>query len=512
MPALARALAPSAQAALCDYLALRELWRDSTMLYVRQRFGVEPTWQQAAILEAILPPGAKVTVRAGHGVGKSGCAAWIICWFLETHDFAKVPCTAPTAHQLRDVLWGELSKWRRAADELSAQRGDPPRFWLSTLFKLTTDSLYDPGAREWAALARTARKETPEALQGFHARHLLFLLDEASGIPEPIFETAEGALTSPDVRQLMLGNATRTTGTFYASHHKDRGAYTALHFRSQESPLVPAGYRERLVKKWGEGSNVVRVRADGEFPKQEDDVLISLELTEPCLTRDRVPGVGLRRLGVDVARFGSDRITLVLRQGRIVDHIKIYAKQDTMQTVGCVVAVLDAWQVEEIDVDVIGLGAGVYDRLVEVMAERHRQGLYVCAVVAVNVSTDPPDQPTPGEPRPRLLRDYLWLEMARWLREDAPVFCAEDHEACEDLAGELASVHYSLDSHGHIVVESKDEMKKRLARLGHVGHSPDLADGLGCTFAPTIVAGTGDIEDAPEGHYQAERRGRYGLA
>ena len=95
-------------------------------------------------------------------------------------------------------------------------------------------------------------------------------------------------------------------------------------------------------------------------------------------------------------------------------HIKIYARQDTMQTVGCILAVLEPWQVEEIDVDLIGIGAGVYDRL----AELKRQGVITAAVVGVNVATAAPDQPVRGEPRGRLRRDYLWLEMTRWLREE----------------------------------------------------------------------------------------------
>src|SRR5262249_54315074 len=163
----------------------------------------------------------------------------------------------------------------------------------------------------------------------------------------------------------------------------------------------------------GEGSNVVRIRADGEFPRQEDDVLISLELTEPCLTRERVPGVGTRRLGVDCARFGSDRTTLVLRQGRVVEQIAIFAKQDTMVSVGGVLAVLDGWRVEEMAVALIGLGAGVYARLVE----PQRQGRFRCPVVGVNVSEAPPVEPRQGEPRPRRMRDYLWLSMAAWLRD-----------------------------------------------------------------------------------------------
>jgi hypothetical protein len=459
-----------------DYLALRDLWRDDTLLYVRQRFGVDPTPQQVQILTALLPPGAKVSVRSGHGVGKTAAAAWAIYWMLETHDFAKVPCTAPSSHQLRDILWGELSKWRRRADALSAARGDHPRLWLSRLFKLLTDSLYDPGAKEWGAFARTARKENPEALQGFHAPALLFVLDEASGVVEEVFEAAEGALSTPHARVLMLGNPTRTSGTFYASHHQDRAQYTALHFRSQDSPLVDPGYRDRLVVKWGVGSNVVRVRADGEFPRQEDDVLISLEWTEPCVTRERQSGQGVRRLGVDVARYGTDRTAMVLRHGHVVEQIAIAAKQDTMQTVGAIVAVVVPWQIEEIDVDVIGLGAGVYDRLAELRA----RGQLPCTVVPVNVAEAPPVHPQPGEPRPRRLRDYLWLEVARWLRDEQPVFGAPDRQACQDLAGELASVCYGIESNGLLVVEDKDAMRKRL------GHSPDLADALCCSFCPPL--------------------------
>jgi phage terminase large subunit len=460
--------------ALEQYLELRDRWRDNPVLYVRQRFGMEPTSQQAQILDAILPPGAKVSVRSGHGIGKSSSAAWVVSWMLETHDYAKVPCSAPSSHQLRDILWGELSKWRRHADALSVARGDPPRFWLSRLFKLLTDSLVDPSAKEWGAFARTARKENPEALQGFHATHLMYILDEASGMPEEVFEAAEGALSTPGARVLMLGNPTRTNGTFYASHHKDRGSYTTLHFRSQDSPLVDASYRPRLVQKWGEGSNVVRVRADGEFPRQADDVLISLELTEPCTQRDPRQGDGPRRLGVDVARMGADRTTFVLRQGSTVLQIRIMSKQDTMDTVGQLMTLLGPWQVDEIDVDVIGLGAGVYDRL----AELKRHGGITATLVPVNVAEKPPAVFHPHEARPRLLRDHLWLECAQWLRDAQPVFQAPDRNACEDLAGELASVGYRIDSNGCLVVEDKDSMRKRL------GQSPDLADALVCTFAP----------------------------
>lgn len=146
-------------------------------------------------------------------------------------------------------------------------------------------------------MARTARPENPDALQGFHASNIrisddglaivedyngaarsqiMFVIDEAAGVSDKVFEVAEGALSSPNSSLLMGGNPTRGTGYFAASHKQNRADYTTLHFKSSESPLVGKDYRDRLVRKFGEGSNVVRVRADGDFPQSDDDTTYSL--------------------------------------------------------------------------------------------------------------------------------------------------------------------------------------------------------------------------------------------
>lgn len=499
------------------YLELRTYWREDPILYATQRLGLTPTPQQRRILEAIAPEGAKVSVRSGHNIGKSSAAAAIIWWQLETHDLARIPCTAPTSAQLRQVLWGELGKWRRQADLQSQQRGDPRRLWLSTLFQLTQDRVYDRGAPlEWFAVARTARREAPEALQGFHATAitvaadgaslarqetspLLFVVDEASGIDDRIFEVAEGALASHGSRLLMLGNPTRNTGYFAASHRTRRAQYTALHFRSQDSPLCAPDYRATLVAKFGEGSNVVRVRADGEFPEADDETLIPLAHCEAALTRARPEvGSGPRRLGVDVARMGTNRTALLLRQSTVVEHARIYRRQDTMVTVGCVLQAVGDWEADEIAIDTIGMGAGVFDRLAEitpqtpslaeaVRAYMLRRGWSRLPLVAVNVALPAPPRKK-GEPQGRTLRDHLWLEMAAWLRDEEPVFAC-DHLLAEDLAGELATPTSHLDSSGRIVVESKDEIAARIPQASRGSASarapsPDLADALGTTFAP----------------------------
>jgi hypothetical protein len=496
------------------YLELRKLWHDDPVLYCRQRLGLIATHQQRAILNAIVPEGAKVSIRSGHNIGKTGVAAAIVLWFMETRDYPRIPCTAPTSAQLKNALWGELGKWIRKADQLAQARHDPPRLWLSTLFRLTEDRLYDRAApREWFAVARTAHPTHPEALQGFHATdivisedglvaedlgdaNLLFVVDEASGVHDAIFETAEGALASPGARLLMTGNPTRLGGYFALSHRSRRGQYTTLHFRSQDSPLCAPDFRSNLVAKFGEGSNVVRVRADGEFPEADDDALIPLPHCEAALQRERPEGrlLAPRRLGVDVARLGTNRTALLLRQGVLVEQARVFGRQDTMVTVGCVLVALVEWEADEIAIDTIGLGAGVYDRLAEltpqtpglsaaVVGYMRRRGWQRLPLQSVNAALPAPARKQ-GEPQGRTLRDHLWLEMAAWLREEQAVIACGNPLA-EDLAGELATPTFRLDSSGRIVVEGKDDMLRRGVQ------SPDLADALGCTFAtPYRRAGT----------------------
>jgi phage terminase large subunit len=495
-----------------DWQKLRGIWRKDPLSYARHRLGLNPTTQQGRLLEAIAPEGAKVTVRAGHGVGKTSVTSSAVWWMLECFDYPKIPCTAPTASQLRDVLWSELAKWVRRSEAMSRKSGLPEELWLSNLFNVTQDRIADKGAPdEWFAVARTARKENPDALQGFHASdvvisadgstaehvadgggQIMFVVEEASGVPDQIFEVAEGALSSHGARLLMVGNPTKNTGYFARSHKQDRADYTALHFSCSDSPLVDPTYRARLVRKFGEGSNVVRVRADGEFPKQDDDTLIALEDAEAALDNTSPPAPsGDRRLGVDVARFGDDRTVFVLRQGGRIEKALIRAKQDTMRTVGDAMRLKDEWRADGIYVDVIGVGAGVYDRLKE-------QG---APVVGVNVSEAAPKrEKRPGEvdAQGHRLRDYLWLEVKDWLQEEAPSFWGVDRDIAEDLAGELASVKYKIDSSGRIVVESKDDMKKRGLR------SPDLADAVALTFAPRKEVAISDDLMA-----WSRRRGQY---
>jgi hypothetical protein len=493
------------------YRELREEWREKPVAYAKHRLGMTATHQQRELLNAIKEPGAKVTARSGHGTGKSAALATAIWWKLECFDFSKVPCTAPSAVQLRDILWAEIAKWYRHSLEVSRAWGMPPEFWLSALFEITQDKISARGApKEWFAVARTARPEQPDALQGFHASditisedgrtivvdevgvdthkgQIMFVIEEAGGVHDKIFEVAEGALSSPNAALLMGGNPTRSTGYFAASHKQNRGEFTTLHFKSSDSPLVSPDYRPGLVRKFGEGSNVVRVRADGEFPRTDDDTLISLDAVEAAIQRGHIDEIspGDRRLGVDVARYGDDRTVFVLRDGPNVEHIRVEAKIDTSRCTGIIVNLIRKWHANSVHLDISGgLGAGPYDRLREMQrAGKLPEGL---VLVGVNVAEKAPHRTgLDTDHQPFRLRDYIWLEMANWINTGEPSFAEIPRDAADDLAGELCSVRYAIDSAGRLVIESKDVMKRRGLR------SCDLADALGTTFFSAGVIGPG---------------------
>lgn len=414
--------------------------------------GAEPeAWQWEA--SRALAQRRRVSIRSGHGVGKSAFMAWAILWFLSCHFPAKVPATAPTGHQLSDILWAELAKWHRKLREKHPDLADEFE-WTSEKFCLKSHP------QESFSVARTSRPENPEALQGFHSENILFLIDEASGVAEEVFQVAEGALSSEGAYVLMAANPTRTQGYFYDSHHKMRGSWAPLHVDGEKCNRVSRQYVDDMRKKYGEESSIYKIRVRGEFAGSPDGV-IPLDLIDPAKTREVKP-FGPERWGVDVARFGDDLSALCKRRGNaLMEKVKTWGGKDTMQTAGLVKIEYDLATVkpEAICIDVIGLGAGVVDRCKEL-------GL---PVLGVNVA----ETPSVADQYMRL-RDELWFAARDWFaRRDVRI--VDD----EDLVGELTLPTFRVLSNGKKQVESKDEIKKRAA-------SPDRADAFCLTFAQGI--------------------------
>lgn len=433
-------------------------WRDGgPALFAQEVLGAEPTEQQWQASKAIVDK-RRVSIRSGHGTGKSTFMAWCVLWFLACYFPCKVPATAPTSHQLEDVLWSEIAKWHRVmAGKFPALAAEFE--WSAGAFRMKA------APNESFSVARTSRPEKPEALQGFHSDNILFLIDEASGVADNVFEVAEGALSTDGAFVVMAANPTRQSGYFFDSHHKMRGAWAALHWNGEDSPRVSRQYIENMEKKYGRHSPVFKVRVLGEFVGAADGV-ISLELCEAARTRDvEVNQSAPIVWGVDVARFGDDSSALAKRQGnaQLCPVVEWWGK-DTMQTVGIVKAEWDKCKPEErpaaINVDVIGIGSGVVDRLKEL-------GL---PVVGVNVAEAESPNANP-EIQFNRLRDELWWKGREWLEARDCKFADDD-----ETIAELTTPTYTILSNGRIQVERKDDMKKRGVK------SPNRADAWLLTF------------------------------
>ena len=437
-------------------------YADHPVEFTEDVIRARPDPEQQKILRSVAE-NPMTTVRSGHGVGKSAVEAWAVIWFICTHPFPKIPCTAPTQHQLFDILWAEVSKWIRNNKALANEL-----IW-------TKEKVYMRGyPEEWFAVARTASK--PDALQGFHADHVLYIIDEASGVDDTIFEPVLGALSTPGARLLMCGNPTQLSGFFYDSHNKNRASYSAFHIDGRQSSRVSQEFVDTIIRMYGEDSDVFRVRVAGDFPLQEDDIFIPLSLVENSIMTEYSPRKtpDLVHIGCDVARFGDDKTVIGYKVDEKVTLYKKRQGQDLMKTADDIILLgeelVRRYKLDTpipVKIDDGGLGGGVTDRLRQVKRndpERfwwleiypvkfgqrikhkyyHDSTTYMMAVVK------------------NLLQPYD----EEGNRKPVELILPDD----DDLVAQLSGRKYALTDTSKIKIESKDAVKKR----GQP--SPDEAD------------------------------------
>ena len=423
--------------------------------FMREVLGYSPDPWQAEVAMALVK-NKWVTVRSGQGVGKTALEAALLLWFLMTNNYPRIVCTAPTGQQLRDVLWSEAAKWQAKSPI------------LDKLLKWTKTYIYLKGAeKRWFAVARVAGR--PENMQGFHEDNMLFIVDEASGVADDIMEAILGTLTGPNNKLLMCGNPTRPSGIFFDSHHGTRGDFKAFRVNSEESPRTSKENIEALARAYGRESNVYRVRVLGEFPTSEDDAFITLPIVEAAIANEHITN-GEIAFGVDVARYGSDKTIIAVKQGNSLSIPVTRHGQNLMQTVGDIVNLYRETLREQpgyrgritVYVDDTGLGGGVTDRLEEVLREERLRQM---DIVPINFGARVPDKDAAGYYDN--MAAWLWGSLREMIREK--VIALPDNTA---LVAQLSSRKYALSSSGRIVLESKEAMKRRGLP------SPDIADAV----------------------------------
>lgn len=430
--------------------SIGDLFRENPELFITRVLGDDPWDKQIEILNSVRD-NRETSVRSCHGAGKSFIAARVALWFLCCFKNSIVLTTAPSFRQVEAILWRNIrSAYNKAKVNLG---GEISRVSLNI-------------SPEWFALGLST--DEPDRFQGFHAENILIIADEASGIPEAIFNAVDGVLTSSHSRLLMIGNPTSLEGRFYDSF-KQVGV-SKIHISAFDTPNVKSGkvivpglvtreWVEGRKVVWGENSSLYISRVLGQFPPQEPDTLIPLNKIESAIERELdVKDDDEKQIGIDVARYGSDKTVFICRQGKKVIDIQSFYHQDLMETVGKAIQFMDKHGKPTTVIDAIGVGAGVVDRLDE-------QGF---EIIGCNVAEKADDDEHFANRR----SEFYWGLRQRFTDDDI------DLPDEDQILAELSKIKYKVNSRGQTLIESKEEIKKRGLP------SPDYADALMLAFAP----------------------------
>ena len=417
----------------------------------------------------------RLAVASGRGIGKSALVSWLILWMLSTRLGSTIIVTANTEQQLRSRTWAELGKWITLAINshwfAKTATTVKPAAWFEEA--LVRDLKIDTGY--YYAQAQLWSEENPDAFAGIHSSYgVCLIMDEASGIPAPIYSVSEGFFSEPtnDRYWFCFSNPRRNTGPFYDCFHSKKPYWVTEQIDSRTVEGTDTALFNRMLEQYGEDSTVARVEVLGAFPKMDDDTVIPMELIKSAMGRD----VALTSSepivwGLDVARFGGDNSALCVRQGNTVFEVQTFHSMDLMQLCGAIKNRFDdatvMEQPQEILVDVIGIGSGVVDRLRELNLP----------VRGVNVAEAPSTKKNYLN-----LRAELWFAIKDWLAQ-RDCRLPEDDELCS----ELAAPSYKYTSSGKIKLESKEEMRKRGVK------SPDRADALALTMASNAAGASGSM-------------------
>ena len=441
--------------------------------FIELAFG-EDLWQKQKEIAQSIQSTKYTTVRSCHGSGKTRVAADIALWFLHSFPNSKVITTAPTFRQVEDILWREI---RAARSHSRIQLGG----------KVNNTSI-DIG-EQWFALGLST--DDPDRFQGFHAPSILLIVDEASGVAEDIFNASEGIVSSGHARVLYVGNPTSVEGTFYKSFKMP--GYGKIHISAFDTPnfttfgitiedirsntwqskitadlprpylITPEWVFDKYLR-WGEGNPMWDSRVMGNFPEQGEDSLIPLARIEEAARRTiDVKLEDTEQIGVDVSRFGSDKTEFAYRKGPKVLDWKTYNHLDTMATANNVHDFATLHPTAVVGVDEVGVGAGVYDRLVQLLPNQ--------TVYGVNVGQAAFD----SEQFANLRAEIFWGLRERFIQGDIDLSDLPP-DVLDDLSAQLSQIKFKYSARNQLQIEKKEDMKKR----GLV--SPDKADALAIAF------------------------------
>lgn len=403
-----------------------------------------------------LPTQLRVAIRGPHGLGKTCISALLVLWYALTRDVDKdwkVVTTASSWRQLTKYLWPEIAKWSR---KLKWEDIGREPFNNSEQFTL---SIKLQSGEAFAVASSDSNR-----IEGAHADHIFYLFDESKTIPDPTWDSAEGAHSTGIAYWMAVSTPGSPLGRFYDIHSRKAGYHDwwARHVKRDE--VIAAGrmdesWAENRKLQWGVSSAVYKNRVEGEFAAQESDSVIPLEWVEQAVERYHEVSDNSRmhatidRIGVDVALSGKDETIFAFASGNKILWLEDPDYQETTAISGRVLSELRLHPQASAVIDVIGIGAGVYHESIEEQPER---------IIGFNAAISTPLLDRTGQWKFTNLRSAAWWFMRELLdpRNDEFVELPDD----EDLIGELVTPTWRAVSGGRIQIEPKDQIKRRLGR------------------------------------------------
>lgn len=489
-------------------------------LFIRDVLGCKTWHMQDEITKSVFAN--KITaVKTCNAVGKSFIAARIVIAYLILHPGSVVVTTAPTWRQVTDVLWREMATAVKQAR-----------------YKLTNNEVRQAGLdidKDWFAVGLSTKY--PENFFGYHANHILVVVDEAGGVPEPIFKGVKAITPNANARILYIGNPTDPSGTFFevfdnqqlpvkrftisafdspnftatgitnvdklvqiytAPQGKDQAAWVAAvdaELQKRMDPtfiglISPSKVFERYVE-WGTDSPSWQALVMGEFPKQANQALIPMSLVMQAMDFGKAENPkfaaaesgwkipeGDQCFGHDSARFGEDKHVLTPRAGGWVDAQVTWSKVDGPTAAQRIIDNIDPYQVGlNISIDDTGNGGSTSDHLNYMLHESYNSPLPYQYHVSPYVFGSKEQMTEKDKDKFYDITSKLyWNLRMKFIRQEIG-FTFYD----KDLFYELTARQWSLEK-GKIKVEDKETFKKRTGRK-----SPDRADSLVLAFATKTI-------------------------
>lgn len=462
-----------------DPRKIRDRWRLHPELFYKEALGYKP-WQKQVEIAHTVREKLITVVASCNSAGKTSSTAACVLWFLFCYAPCIVVTTAPTARQVRHILWKEIG--------IRVQNAPHPLGG-----KLYTESYRL--SKEWFAVGFTTNNYKPDAFSGWHEQNVLVVVDEACGISDSIEDAIQGLMASGNARLLMIGNPVNEQTPFgRAFKNEDAGririsAFDTPNFTKYgitQRDIASGAWRDKcpaevrklprpylvnphwvaaMYKQWGAKSPYYIARVLARFPQGGYDTLFSIADLERAQQLEYTPPPRAKKIiACDPARYGDDETVIVLAVGSKVRVVKRMAKVSTMVTAGYIVQLYQQEKADVIHVGVVGIGSGIVDRL-------HELSLPVRGFNEGMAPRDP-------EHFVNAKAENFWGLRSRCEESalDLPTEGVDDHAL--DTYSELGSIRWTTTSAGKIAIVDKKTMRQEF----HV-KSPNIADAIMMAYA-----------------------------